>query len=172
MLCTVLCIVAETKLKSFCGCWCLGSPSVVKKFRVATRRIYGFWGQQKRVQQHCKQRGDEIDKKISRRQFTRQLWYHSKKTKITVNNCWSCCGCSQYDRKARLLHEIAYWSMQDELEKYQRNLRFSVYFIWIFFFLIFYWNDWSVKNTLKMKQEHKKVASWALKINQKSLTFS
>ena len=75
---------------------------------------------------------------------------------------------SQYDRKARLLHEIAYWSMQDELEKYQRNLRFSVYFIWIF---IFYWNDWSVKNILKMKQEHKKVASQAFKIQQKSLTL-
>ena len=45
-----------------------------------------------RVVEHCKQR-DEIDKKISRRQFTRQLWYHSKKTKITVNNCWSC-GCT------------------------------------------------------------------------------
>ena len=82
----------RNKMKSFCGCWCLGSPSVVKKFRVATRRIYGFWGQQKRVVEHCKQR-DEIDKKISRRQFTRQLWYHSKKTKITVNNCWSC-GCT------------------------------------------------------------------------------
>ena len=76
---------------------------------------------------------------------------------------------SQYDRKARLLHEIAYWSMQERGgKKYQRNLRFSVYFIWIF---IFYWSDWSVKNILKMKQEHKKVASQAFKIPQKSLTL-